>query len=442
MTIGPAVASVGTSVALRRASSGSALLLLGSVILVGETVIQPAYTSGALTRVVVPAGVMLAGLVLGGARERPPTWAIVLSALIGIRALAVAPPLDHVVSNDRLLTGVVVLAAATAGPAVLPLVRVLHTAQVAAVTLSVAAAGHALVVLGGIPVIDVWALLQGAGQGLAEGRNPYELSFNSPPGQVDHCFTYLPATALLTAPGVWLGDARWAGLALLIGAGALLVWHLQGRGGARAGLAVLVVVLPGTVYLVQQARTETLLLAALVATAVLADRGRPGWAAVAFGVALATKQHVLLLAPLLLLCRFRRRDLALAGGTGAALILPWLLANPARFVECTTEFFPTAAASPTSLSLWSHLPEPVRLPLLVAALAAGYLLAWRYCPRTGSGFLIGSAVVLLVFGLVNKQTFLNHWWLVAALVAAGLALVGQSRAAPTQADTVRHASAE
>jgi hypothetical protein len=419
------------SAAQRQVMAGSALLLLGAVALAGETAIQPVYTPGVMVRLVILAGVALAGLVLGGARCRPPVWAIALSALIGVRALAVAPPLGNVVSDGRLLTGVLVLAAATAVPALLPLVRVIHTGQVAAVVLAAAAAGYALVVLGGPPVIDVWAVPPGAGQGLADGRNPSGPAFPAaPPGGTGRCLTYLPGTVLLTAPGVGLGDARWAELLFLMMAGALLVWQVQARGGARLGLAALVVVLPGTVYLVQQAWTETLLLPALVATALLADRGRTGWAAVVFGVALATQQHVLLLAPLLLLCRFRLRDLATAGSTAAVLILPWLLADPDRFIECTTEHFLSVQAPQPSLSLWLHLPEPLRLPLLVLALPAGYLLAWRYCPRTGGGFLVGAATVFTTFGLVNKQTFLNQWWLVAALVVAGLVLAGQRRQAP------------
>ncbi|MGH3910344.1 MAG: hypothetical protein ACRDRM_05895, partial [Pseudonocardiaceae bacterium] len=159
---------------------------------------------------------------------------------------------------------------------------------------------------------------------------------------------------------------------------------------------------------------------------------------------LATKQHVVLLVPLLLLCRFRVRDLAVAGGTAATLIVPWLLANPARFVTCTADFFLNAEAPQTSLSLWLNLPESLRLPLLAVALLAGYLLAWRYCPRSGAGFLVGSAVVLITFGLVNKQTFLNQWWLVAALVVAGLALAGRlprTPAPPTGGERARDVQA-
>lgn len=423
-TTAPAAAPARAQPVPRWASLGSALLLISSVALVGETAIHRVYSADVMAQLVVLAGVLLVGLVLGGACGRPPAWAVVASGLLGVLVAAVAPPMYYVVSDGRLLIGVLVLTAATAVPALLPLVRAGAAGWVAAVGLAGAAAGYALVVLGSTPVIDVWELLQGAGRGLAQGRNPYELTFPaSPPGQVDDCFTYLPATMLLSAPGVWLGgDARWAELVLLVATGALLGWHLRDRGATRLGLALLVVVLPASVFLVQQAWTETTLLPALVATAVLADRGRTGWAAVAFAVALASKQHVVLLAPLLLLCRLRPRDLAASAGTAAALTLPWLLANPPRFLGCTVDLFLNTGARSDSLSLWLHVPPPVRLPMLVAALLAGYLLAWRYCPRTGGGFLVGCAVVLTTFGLANKQTFLNQWWLVGALVVAGLAL--------------------
>ncbi|HEY6422573.1 MAG TPA: hypothetical protein VIY28_04850, partial [Pseudonocardiaceae bacterium] len=420
MRAAPTAAPVPVQLPPRLASLGSGLLLIASVVLVGQATIHRVYNPDVMVTLVVAAGIMLAGLVLGGAQCRPPAWAIVLSVLLAVRVLAVAPPLNNVSSNRWVLPGVLVLAAATAVPALLPWVQAEYAGWVAAAGLAAAATGCSLVVLGGTPVIDVWELLQGAGHGLAGGRNPYQLTFpGSPPGQVRDCFTYLPATMLLTAPGVWLGgDARWAELALLLATGAMLSWHLRARGGTPLGLALLVVVLPGSVYMVQISWTETLLLPALVATAVLADRGRTGWAAVAFGVALATKQHVVLLVPLLLLCRFRLREVAVAAGTAAALTVPWLLADPSRFLGCTVHLFLAVEARRDSLSLWLLVPEPLRLTLLVGCLLAGYLLVWRCCPCTGSGFLLGCAVVLMAFGIANKQTFLNQWWLVAALVTS------------------------
>jgi hypothetical protein len=253
----------------------------------------------------------------------------------------------------------------------------------------------------------------------------------APPGQVDGCFTYLPGSVLLTSPGVWLGgDARWAEMLLLIGASAAVAWQVHRRGGARLGLAAFVALVPGSLVVVQQSWTEPLLLAALVATAVLADRGRPLWAAAAFGLALATKQHIVLLLPLLLLWRWRARDLAVAAGVAASLTVPFLLANPVRFTGCTVGYFLTAPPPPSSLSLWLHVPAWAQLPLLVAGLLAGYLIAWCCCPRDGSGLLLAAAVVFTTFGLVNKQTFLNQWWLVAALVTAGLAMTGGRSSRP------------
>jgi hypothetical protein len=408
----------------RWASLGSAVLLGSSVALVGLTAINRTYSVDVLALLVVLAGLLLGGLVLGGALCRPPIWAVMVSGLLGAATLAVAPPVQYVISNDRLLIGVLVLAAAGAVPVLLPLVRPQFVGWVAGAGLAAATGGFALVIVGSTPVIDVWELLQGAGHGLAGGRNPYELTFpGSPPGQVRDCFTYLPATMLLTAPGVWLGgDARWAELVLLVATGALLCWHVRARGGTPLGLALLMVILPASGYMVQQSWTETVVLPALVGTAVLADRGRAGWAAVTFGVALASKQHVLLLVPLLLLCRFRPRELAVTAGTAAVLTLPWLLANPTRFLRCTVTLFVNAPPRTDSFSLWLLVPQPARLPVLVVALLAGYLLAWGYCPPTGAGFLVGCAVVLSTFGLLNKQTFLNQWWLVGALIVAGLAL--------------------
>jgi hypothetical protein len=408
----------------RWASLGSAVLLGSSVALVGLTAINRTYSVDVLALLVVLAGLLLGGLVLGGALCRPPIWAVMVSGLLGAATLAVAPPMQYVISNDRLLIGVLVLAAAGAVPVLLPLVRPQFVGWVAGAGLAAATGGFALVIVGSTPVIDVWELLQGAGHGLAGGRNPYELTFpGSPPGQVRDCFTYLPATMLLTAPGVWLGgDARWAELVLLVATGALLCWHVRARGGTPLGLALLMVILPASGYMVQQSWTETVVLPALVGTAVLADRGRAGWAAVTFGVALASKQHVLLLVPLLLLCRFRPRELAVTAGTAAVLTLPWLLANPTRFLRCTVTLFVNAPPRTDSFSLWLLVPQPARLPVLVVALLAGYLLAWWYCPPTGAGFLVGCAVVLSTFGLLNKQTFLNQWWLVGALIVAGLAL--------------------
>jgi len=297
-------------------------LLVAVIALAGETETFPVHSPAGLAWLVLLALAALAGVLLGGARCRPPTWVIVVSALLTVRALATAPPLADVVSDPRLLTGVVVIGAASAVPALLPLVRVAHAGQVVAGTLAAAAVGYVLVVVG-----------------------------SRPPS----------------------GDTRWAGLALLLAAATLVARQVWARGGARLGLAVFLVLVPGTIQVVQQSWTEPLLLVLLLVGAILVDRWRPParrWPR-------------------------RVRSLAVVASAVVAAALPFLMAGPAQ------------------------------LPLLALGLVAGSLLAWRCCPRTGSGFLLASAVVFTTFGLVGQQAFLGQWWLIAALVVAGLATAGR-----------------
>ena len=55
------------------------------------------------------------------------------------------------------------------------------------------------------------------------------------------------------------------------------------------------------------------------------------------------------------------------------------------------------------------------LMILVLAVAVWWL------PRTTPGFVLGSAWVLGMFDLLNKQSFFNEWSLVVGLVMLGLA---------------------
>jgi hypothetical protein len=74
------------------------------------------------------------------------------------------------------------------------------------------------------------------------------------------------------------------------------------------------------------------------------------------------------------------------------------------------------------LSLWRFLPSGWGLPVLLLATAAATWIAARRGPRGGSGLLVGSGLILMTFDLLNKQTFLNQWWLACVLVIAGVAV--------------------
>jgi hypothetical protein len=191
----------------------------------------------------------------------------------------------------------------------------------------------------------------------------------------------------------------------------------------------LLLLAPGTPTQVEQAWTEPLLLAGLVWWGVLVSRDRAWWAVIPLALACASKQHLVLLLPVLLVWRpfGWRRTLATGALTGV-LIAPWFVAGPADFVHDTISllvtFHPIRFANTLYLLALNvfGVTLPFWLPGLVVLGTLGAVVGvvrrrqpdlpelWRWL-----------ALVLLVANLVNKQAFYNQFWLVGALVAASLA---------------------
>lgn len=283
------------------------------------------------------------------------------------------------------------------------------------------------------PKIDVWVILQQGADVTARLGNIYTATWSGSPGVQDH-FTYLPWMMVLTAPGRWVaGDVRWAiavwTLVLLAG-----LWALAGgrRGDVSRGAAVvaLVVLAPGTLTQVDQAWTEPVLAALLVWFAVLVVRGHAWWAVVPLALACASKQHLVLVVPMLLVWRpFGWRRTLAAGGLTAVLVAPWVLADLAAFVDDTVTtlltFHPIRFANTWYLYVLNEheveLPFAVTGLVMLAAVLGAVWAVWRRQPDVAE-ILRWFALVLAAANLVNKQAFYNQFWLVAVLVAASLAV--------------------
>ncbi len=279
------------------------------------------------------------------------------------------------------------------------------------------------------PRIDVWVSLQQASDGLRHGLDAYTMTWHDSPGVTD-IFSYLPWTLVLLAPGRWLlGDVRWALTAwTLVGVGCVLALGRWRRASAWAA-ATLLLLVPGTTTQVEQAWTEPLLFALLAAWALLVSRDRAWWAVVPLALALASKQHVAVLLPLLVFWpAFGWRRTAATAGAAAALVAPWFVASPSAFwhdtVSTLVTFHPIRFADTLYLASMHELGHqpPLWLPaLVVVAVLAGAVLAVRR-PGTGLDQLLRcAALVLLVANLVNKQAFYNQFWLVGALVLLSVA---------------------
>jgi hypothetical protein len=362
---------------------------------------------------------------------------IVVAVLIGLVPQLFWPPSGNVQLGPlfHLATGLGMLAG---GLLILSMPLARRRAGLALLAFGAMAAATVLVIQSsGHPAIDVWLILQQSTSALLHGANPYKLHFTGiPAGQTDDCFNYLPFTFLSAVPGrVLFGDVRYAELGFLLAGTGMLAWALRRApatadgappGGAAATLALPLVVLalslPGVLRVAQQSWNESVILGCLAAAVALVLWGRAWWAVVPLALALATKQHVVLVLPLWALWKgFGPRRALAAAGFAAAICLPWLLAAPGRFYGCTVRFFIDLPARQDSLSVWKLIPGGLQTAAVLALIAAGYLLAVRLLDRPVSGLVFGCGLLFAAFDLANKQSFENQWVLACQLLVLGLA---------------------
>ena len=411
--------------------SGDATLVIAASI-AAATSYSTIYTDFNITVIVI--GCLVLG-VLAALRlvPRVPSRAsIVVALLIALTPQWWWPPIGNVELGRlfRLATGLGMLAGIVLVAAVLVARRRWGLGMLALGC--TAAAGVLVVQASGHPAIDVWIILQQSTRALLHGANPYQMSFSGvPAGQTNDCFNYLPFTFLATLPGrVVLGDVRYAELLVLFGGAARLVWAVHrtvGPGpGGRAALAIPLVVmalcLPGTLRVAQQSWNESMILGCLAAAVALLLTGRAWLSVVPLALALATKQHVVLILPLWALWRgFGPRRALVSAGLAAGICLPWILAGPSRFYGCTVQFFLDLPARQDSLSIWKFMPHGLQTLVVLALTAGGYLLAYRLLDGSVSSLVFGSGLLFAAFDLANKQSFENQWLLACQLLVFGLA---------------------
>ena len=276
------------------------------------------------------------------------------------------------------------------------------------------------------PSIDVWNFTNQAAAAFPHenfyGRAWSGVSPHPAPHVLTQGFPYLPMSVVLLAPFEWLtGDIRWGLLAGLLAAG-LVVLHRH-RGTDAALLVLLLWTTPGNLLMIENAWNETLLLALLLPALLCASRGRPILGTVLLILALATKQHVWVVLPVLAAWApvGPRRAIQAAGGA-ALLCLPWLISNPTVFVHDTVWFHLEMAPREDATTLYIlamrlgwEPPSWLPVMLLMSCVAVIAYLVHRRRPGL-SGISAAVALTLLIANLVNKQAFLNQYWLVAGLL--------------------------
>jgi hypothetical protein len=300
------------------------------------------------------------------------------------------------------------------------------------------------------PVIDVVTVHDEAFAALARGESPYSMSFPDlyqgreafyPPGMVEdgrvqYGFPYPPLSLLMAWPGHRLGDFRYAELAaLVLGAAALVA---AGRASAIAVLAMGVLLFtPRGFFALEQSWTEPFAILWLGLAVWAASARQPLLAAVALGLAMATKQYLVLAAPMLWHLAdtpTRRRDvIVVAAATAVTATLP-ALADPEGFFHSAVMVQVREVLRMDALSLAVPLARTTGTPLpgvaYAALVAAAALLAGWRVPSTPAGATAALAVTVLTAFAFGKKAFCNYYVLViAALVMAIAARRGDSRSA-------------
>jgi hypothetical protein len=255
------------------------------------------------------------------------------------------------------------------------------------------------------------------------GRDPYtEEYINGPlsdrplPTQVH--FPYMPLMLAFGIPRALVGHVPWADARIwftFFSLSVALPSLLQMRTSAHARVRTfqMLFALPTGALLLATGGVDIPVIALLLGTAVLAERGEARGAGLVGGLALAMKQTSLLVLPFVALAiaerSARRRFLAATGLVGLALIVPFAVWDVRAFVEDAV-LFPlgagqggSAAQTPTVGSLLLDLfpsqrgPITAFLVLLILGVVALMLLSGRgnsmaqACTRAAGAFLFACA---------------------------------------------------
>jgi hypothetical protein len=284
---------------------------------------------------------------------------------------------------------------------------------------------------------DIYHAHRAAGEALASGQNPYtgvvRFEDGNPyqEGRVFEGYPYPPVVLATYGLAGSVTDPRLvSSVAWLFFLGWLGWRAVRWRSGEVSSLSLAVLTVLGLSPLISlvwfMAWTEPITLALFTVAAILWKR-YPKSSGLFLGLALASKQYLVFLAPMLVLHRDRgsRPRSVVAAGVAGLTILVGLTPDPPAFLRSTIGNLADIAYRPDTQSLPGLLGDlglQLNLPNVVWILVGlGVATLLARSSTTSSGFMIraglglGSAFVL-------GMAFPNYWFLVAGLLGLGSAL--------------------
>ena len=306
---------------------------------------------------------------------------------------------------------------------------------VMAVALGLAIMGATLLVAAPQPNIDVLLAHDQAAAVLFSGGNPYSdrvvIPNTSPysPGQTIVGYPYTPPALFAYASSAhFFGDSRWFSVTALPLTVVLLGAVARGTSARTAALAVtLMSSLPGIPLLLYFGWTEPLCILLLVGTFVLWHQA-PTSSAVFAGLALASKQYLVLLAPLLIVLALRtdrRRAVVLFGVFSASIGIP-VLFGVSSYIRSVLGNTSQIAVRPDGSSLQAlafNSGGPGRWPFwLTLGLPLALSFMGALLGKSVHATTLWSCLVLIAFFLLAAAAFMNYWMLTAAVIISVLAI--------------------
>jgi len=289
---------------------------------------------------------------------------------------------------------------------------------------------------------DVYQGHEAAGAAIRDGENPYSEAvrfFNGSPYEGEDAiyegYPYPPVVLLTYGLAAAFTDPRLVSTLAWFG---ILAWSaraaFRGRREQNTSMAVflLLATFPGWPLLWFTSWTEPVSLLCFLAAAVTWRRNAIV-SGILLGLALASKQYMIFLAPLVLLHRdedWVKRVMS-AGATILASLLPWLLVDSAGF-------FTAVVGNPAQIGF---RPDSSSIPGLLDRLGLRFWLPQWALLGLGLGFsafvgrrsnsvpgFVGSTGIILGFVFAAALAFSNYWFLVMGLFSVCLVLETRDRA--------------